>query len=379
MRASYLDILIIAIFFITLIAAYLKKFNAKNLLGDFQFGVRVIFAYIGAIITYSLIRNNTFVDKMISLALSNISKSIISPSFTAYIITIVIYAISIFVIYNILNLLLFGFRKIVLKKVLSNIDNRKQATGQKKSKLAGVILNIPTAIAYCLIIASIFILLDVKGIIHINGNSPFVGNVVQSFESTDTNNSSNPFKEYEINTNSGLITASSEPDTESVDTIVYYNGVTLNQAIKSDSAIDDKAQEIVKGDSNDIEKARALYNWIGNNITYNTEKANEITQDDGKGVESGAIPAFNTRNGVCFDYASLYVAMARDVGLKVRIVSGEGFTGTEWGPHAWNEVFIPSENKWIPVDTTFASSGDYFATNDFYSTHKDGKIIGQWN
>ncbi len=52
--------------------------------------------------------------------------------------------------------------------------------------------------------------------------------------------------------------------------------------------------------------------------------------------------------------------MAREAGLKVRIVTGEGFNGKEWGPHSWNEVYLPEKNQWITVDSTFGKAGNYF-------------------
>ena len=380
MKASYLDILLIAIFFITIIAASFKKFDKKELLSDFLFGVRVIFAYIGAFITYYIIQTNSLADKGIARLVSYVDTYIISPSFTAYILTVAIYAISIIIIYIILNIFLGMFRRVYLINKVNKIESKKIIKRRKKSGFDGMIFNIPTAISYCLIVASIFVLLSVKGILPIKGESAFVSHALEGFESVKVNNSNNPFNDFEFTKGDDLISANSKTGTheDEENVIVYYNGVTLDQAITSNSAIDAKAKELVSGDTDAIEKSRALYNWVGSNITYDDAKAEEITVDKGKGVKSGAIEAFDTRTGVCFDYASLYTAMAREVGLKVRMVSGEGYTGTSWGPHAWNEVYIPSEKKWIPVDTTFASSGDYFATADFYDTHRDGKIIGQW-
>ncbi|MGL5634480.1 MAG: transglutaminase-like domain-containing protein [Sarcina sp.] len=381
MRASYIDLCLLAVFIITLIAGYLKKFDKKALMSDFIFGVRVVFAYIGAVITYYIIQSNSVVDKGISVLISHINGYIISPSFTAYILTVVIYGVSILIIYLILNIFLTIFRRAYLFNKLNNLETKKIIKHNKRSGLSGVILNIPTGIAYALIIASLFILLAEKGFINVTGQSAFITHALNGFESVQVDSNSNPFHEYIFGKDNNLISANSTEGTsaDKEHVIVYYNGVTLADAVKSDPAIDAKAKQITSRDTNDIEKARSIYNWVGENIKYDDAKAEEIVKNQGKGVASGAIEAFNTREGVCFDYASLYAAMAKDVGLKVRIISGEGYTGSSWGPHAWNEVYIPSENKWIPVDPTFASSGDYFATSDFYATHKDGKIIGQWS
>lgn len=370
MRGSYLDILLIVIFLITTISAAIKKFDKEALLSDFMFGVRVILGYIGALITYVIIQNSSVVDKGISILISYINTEILSPSFTAYMLTVIIYGVSTYIIYLILNIFLLIFKKVILIRNLNSIENNKYMKNTKKAGLAGFLYNVPSGLAYCLIIASIFTLLVVKGIIPLSGESAFVTKAIENAKSVQVSNGSNPFRDYEF--------TNTPPSNISEETIIYYNGVTLSEAVKSDSAIKAKAKELVKNDNTDIEKARSLYNWVGDNIQYDDAKAEEITRDKGKGVTSGAIEAFNTREGVCFDYASLYAAMAMDVGLRVRIVSGEGYTGSSWGPHAWNEVYIPSEQKWISVDPTFASTGDYFATPDFNSTHKDTKVIGEW-
>ncbi|MGL4761603.1 MAG: transglutaminase-like domain-containing protein [Sarcina sp.] len=375
MRGSYLDILLVAIFAITLISASIKKFNKQTLLSDFMFGIRVILAYIGAIITYYVIQNNSVVDKGISILISYINFDVLSPSLTAYILTVVVYGISTYIIYLILNIFLTIFKKVVLVRGLNNLENKKFMKNSKRAGVSGLLFSIPVAFAYCMIVASIFTLLVVRGIIPIKGESTFITRAIENAKSVQVSSAENPFQDYEFASPNKVESANGNVSEK---TIIYYNGVTLAEAIKGDAAIKAKAQEIVKGDNTDLEKARSLYNWVGENIQYDDAKAEEITRNQGKGVTSGAIQAFNTREGVCFDYASLYASMAIDVGLRVRIVSGEGYTGTTWGPHAWNEVYIPSEKKWIPVDTTFASTGDYFATADFASTHRDDKVIGEW-
>ena len=158
----------------------------------------------------------------------------------------------------------------------------------------------------------------------------------------------------------------------------YFNGVTLNEAVRSNSEIDDLAKEIVDSETDDEQKAYLIYLWICENIEYDNSKAAKIAKDSSE-VSSGAVVAYTTRKGVCFDFSCLYVAMCRAVGLNVRFVIGLGFTGTTWGDHAWNQVYYPKEDRWIDVDTTFGSSGiNYFDRPHFYLDHKDGVIQGEW-
>lgn len=159
--------------------------------------------------------------------------------------------------------------------------------------------------------------------------------------------------------------------------LIYYNGVTLEEGIQSSEEIDNKARELANSSLSDIEKAKNIYAWVGSNIKYDFEKAKKALNNEDIGV-SGAIAAWETRNGICFDYACLYVAMAREVGLKVRLITGEAFDGKQFGPHAWNEVYVSEDDRWINIDPTFYLSGNYFDNDDFYEDHIKDDIAGEW-
>lgn len=159
--------------------------------------------------------------------------------------------------------------------------------------------------------------------------------------------------------------------------IVYYNGVTLEEGIQSNSEIDKKAQEIIKFCVDDRSKAKRIYTWIGTSIKYDSEKASKaINKEELDG--SGSIVAWNTGKGICFDYACLYVSMARAAGLKVRLITGEAFDGKSYGAHAWNKVYLSDEDRWINVDATFYVSGDYFDSSLFKEDHIEEEIAGEW-
>ncbi len=159
--------------------------------------------------------------------------------------------------------------------------------------------------------------------------------------------------------------------------VEYFNGVTLDEAVKSDAEIDEMARKIVGDEKDDKQKAYLIYRWISENIEYDYEKAVQISKDPRK-TSSGSIPAFYSRKGVCFDYSCLYVSMCRAVGLKVRLVTGLGYSGMSWGDHSWNQVYYSLEDRWINVDTTFGSSGNYFDKPDFHVDHRHAEIQGEW-
>jgi hypothetical protein len=159
--------------------------------------------------------------------------------------------------------------------------------------------------------------------------------------------------------------------------IEYFNGVTLAEAIKSNDSIDKTAIDIVGKETNDTKKAYLVYKWICRNLKYDFEKAKKISADP-VGISSGSVIAFESKKGICFDYSSLYVSMCRAVGLKVRLVTGIGYSGSIWGDHAWNQVYSSDENRWINVDTTFGTTSNYFDKPNFYDDHREADIQGEW-
>lgn len=159
--------------------------------------------------------------------------------------------------------------------------------------------------------------------------------------------------------------------------ITYFNGVTLDEAIKSNAQIDETAREIVGSEQNSKKKANLLYKWVSQNIAYDYQKAALINKDIG-GTSSGSIMAFNTGRGICFDYSCLYISMCRATGLKVRLITGLGYSGIAWGDHAWNQVYATEEGRWIDVDTTFGTNGNYFDKRDFSVDHRYAEVQGEW-
>lgn len=137
------------------------------------------------------------------------------------------------------------------------------------------------------------------------------------------------------------------------------------------------AKSVTEGKSDDEAKARALYDWVGSRIEYDHDKVRAY-EEQGDWWEQDPEHTFTTRRGVCIDYSRLYAAMARAVNLDVKVITGLGYDGRGgYGPHAWNEVYLAEEERWVLLDSTWASSGDWFDTPDFSDTHiKQGGITG---
>jgi hypothetical protein len=130
------------------------------------------------------------------------------------------------------------------------------------------------------------------------------------------------------------------------------------------------AKTVTAKAATDEEKARALYTWVGTRITYDWDKVKDYEQ---KRIWHEQTPeeTFATKKGVCIDYSRLYAVMAKSVGLKVNVVTGLGYDGQgSYGPHAWNEVFLVQKQDYVPLDSTWVSSGaNWFNPPNFNETH----------
>ncbi|MGG1553316.1 transglutaminase domain-containing protein [Paenibacillus ferrarius] len=134
--------------------------------------------------------------------------------------------------------------------------------------------------------------------------------------------------------------------------------------------IADAAKEITANAKTDEDKAKLLYSWVGSRIQYDWNKV-DLYENQRIWKEQTPEDTFNTKKGVCIDYSRLYAQMARAVGLDVKVVTGLGYDGQGgYGPHAWNEVYLAESQKWVPLDSTWVSSGgNWFNPPNFDRTH----------
>jgi hypothetical protein len=134
--------------------------------------------------------------------------------------------------------------------------------------------------------------------------------------------------------------------------------------------IAEAAKTVTEKATTDEEKARALYTWVGTRVTYDWDKVKDYEQ---KRIWHEQTPedTFATKKGVCIDYSRLYAVMAKSVGLNVKVVTGLGYDGQgSYGPHAWNEVFLAQKQAYVPLDSTWVSSGaNWFNPPKFNETH----------
>lgn len=157
-----------------------------------------------------------------------------------------------------------------------------------------------------------------------------------------------------------------------------YNGVTIDEATMSTDDMKEFAISTTRGINKSYDKAMKLYYEVIDMLDYDNEKSEDILNDDFSNL-SGAISAFETKKGICFDYASLYSVFAESINLPTRIVVGKGFDGNEWINHAWNEVYIEELDEWIEIDTTFGETANYFDIENFGQDHRKERIIWEFS
>ncbi|EPB9411794.1 transglutaminase-like domain-containing protein [Clostridium perfringens] len=391
MNFNLVDIIIVCSFILPLVVAYKRKFNIIRIKNSIEELGGYISFFLALYLSFIAIKKIDIIERMFSIVVVEFNNIISNFNISPQVIIIFIVLALTLVIYFIVKVILKIFSFIIINPILRWLKKAESRRGKGFGKVAALIINIPKSLFYMAVIALVIVIL---------GSNGFLGEKMEGMtlasKAYDVINSNKYYaalnKEYEafhdeykdvISKNiDSTVESNKEPNSEKVvesnrNVINLYNGVTLEQGIKSNEAINKKAKELTKNVKSSREKAKRIYTWISENINYDDNKAENISEKTSE-YKSGAIEAFETRKGICFDYSCLYVAMAREAGLKVRIVTGEGFNGKEWGPHSWNEVYLPEKNQWITVDPTFGKAGNYFDSKKNSESHRDGKIVGEW-
>ncbi len=116
------------------------------------------------------------------------------------------------------------------------------------------------------------------------------------------------------------------------------------------------ANYLIQPAQNDVEKARAVYDWIAMNISYNY---NEYLNPSAGGTSAADV--LQSRSSICEGYSNLFQTIATAAGLEVETIDGWGkgigySAGDQiTGPsdHAWNAVKI--NGAWYLLDSTWGA------------------------
>ena len=109
------------------------------------------------------------------------------------------------------------------------------------------------------------------------------------------------------------------------------------------------ANTITAGKTTPIDQAKAIYDYLVTNMTYD-----KLVPGWGHGDTERAC---DVKKGNCTDFHSLFISLARAKGIPARFVIGFPLTASDGqvkGYHCWAEFYIQGRG-WIPVDASDGS------------------------
>lgn len=128
----------------------------------------------------------------------------------------------------------------------------------------------------------------------------------------------------------------------------------------------DLARQLTKDKPSPREKVRAIYDWIGDNISYTGYSPED----------RGALFALQNRGGDCTEFSYLLIALCRAAGIPARFVQGltyvPGTARLSGSKHDWVEVHLP-DIGWVPVDPTWGAFNE--AKDQYFARMSSDHII----
>lgn len=120
----------------------------------------------------------------------------------------------------------------------------------------------------------------------------------------------------------------------------------------ANSAAVKKSYDLCAGLTTDQEKVTAVYNFMKSTITYDNEKAGQVTSGALKTYTSDADNILSIKKGICLDYATLMAVMLRAQNIPTQVIYGSENSAPY---HAWNQIYL--DGKWVLYDATYAAGG----------------------
>ena len=161
--------------------------------------------------------------------------------------------------------------------------------------------------------------------------------------------------------------------------------------VPTDGIVKETALKATAGAKTDVDKARAIYEWVVDN-TFRDPKIRGCGRGDIRAMlETGDM------GGKCADINALYVGMARSVGLPARHIYGLRIVKSDLGykslgvntdkatkgQHCRCEVYL-SQHGWVPVDpadvrkVVLEEPPGNLKLNDEMVTKARARLFGSW-
>ena len=129
----------------------------------------------------------------------------------------------------------------------------------------------------------------------------------------------------------------------------------------TDSKAVSKGSDLAKDTYSDLDVVQNIYNYVIKNISYDTEKAQNVSY----GYVPDVDDTLSSKKGICFDYAALMTSMLRSQNIPTKLEVG--YSGDAY--HAWISVYTDDTgwlngiiefdgNVWTLVDPTFGANTD---------------------
>ena len=147
---------------------------------------------------------------------------------------------------------------------------------------------------------------------------------------------------------------------------------------------DSLSRQLTAPYNTDVEKVRAIFRWITENIAYNVRPARNAAKrlasnrllDDPNDTgalkplsERVAIDVLERRLAFCDGYARLFKTLCEYAGIKSEVITGYASGGMGRrrfkfsSNHRWNAVYL--DNSWHLLDVTWASGYVSFNSDEF--------------
>lgn len=186
------------------------------------------------------------------------------------------------------------------------------------------------------------------------------------------------------------LTKASNPWPENRETLALYTAPT--ELMPTDGIVRKTAQEITRGAKSDMDKARAIYEWIVENTVRDPK-----TRGCGIGDIKSMLES-NNLSGKCADLNALFVGLARAVGVPARDVYGVRVAKSDYGyrslgagspnitkaQHCRAE-FYSVAHGWVPVDPADVRKvileekpGAQLAISDDLVKKARARLFGSW-
>ncbi len=170
--------------------------------------------------------------------------------------------------------------------------------------------------------------------------------------------------EFRVRTEAFYLTNDYEMNNLSSPPLSIWKYLAPTENIQSDAPeIRELARKIVSGTSDDFKKVAKLAIWVNRNVKYDERYATE---------NKDALWVLKHRRGVCAEFTTLFIALARAVGIPAKYSYVYALGKNGWESHAIAEVYI--YGRWIPVDVLWLEIGNLDATHVYFSSYRDNKI-----